>query len=224
MDGSERESLEDLPKVSPRYGFELTREMAMPLDLALMDFDSWEDESVEVIELAIRQEVGLAHTLSYNISDSSLVPQNMIREFSRANKIWVPGFFSPSAHQYVACEQEMRRTGNLREGLDEHEAMLDDSLIYEPREWAVPYILKIWDSKDPLYAFLGWIGMQESTVQFSVYDSEPHIGNQLAEVVEKLTSVRIRAEEQQDMMVVINLSQGEYASAEEILEFFAGYE
>jgi hypothetical protein len=75
-----------------------------------------------------------------------------------------------------------------------------------------------------LYAFLGWLGTQESTVQFSVYDSEPHIGNQLAEVIKKLTSVRIRAEEQQDMMVAINLSQGESASAEEILEFFAGYE
>jgi hypothetical protein len=224
MDSSERESMEDLPLVSPRYGFELTREMATALDIALIDFDSWEDEPVEVIELAIREEVGLAHTLSYNISDSSLLPKDMTREFSRANKIWVPGFFSPDAHPYLACEQEMRRTGNFREGLHDHEAMLDDSLIYEPRQWAVPYILKIWDSKDPLYAFLGWLGAQEATVQFSVYDSEPHIGNQLAEVIKKLTSVRIRAEEQQDMMVAINLSQGESASAEEILEFFAGYE
>jgi hypothetical protein len=223
MDGSERESMEDLPKVSPRYGFELTSEMATPLEIALIDFDSWEDEPVEVIELAIRQEVGLAHTLSYNISGSSLVPEDMIREFSRTNKIWVPGFFSPDAYQYVTCEQEMRRTGNFREGLEEHEAMLDDSLIYEPREWAVPYILKIWDSKDPFYAFLGWIGTQEPTDKFSVYDPEPNIGNHLAEVVKKLTSSRIRAEEQQDMMVAINLSKGGSASAEEILEFFAGY-
>jgi hypothetical protein len=145
----------------------------------------------------------------------------MIREFSRADKIWFPGFFSPDAYQYVACEEEMRRTGNFREGLDEHEAMLDDSLIYEPREWAVPYIIKIWDSKDPFYAFLGWLGMQEPTEKFSVYDPEPNIGNQLAEVVKKLTSVRIRAEEQQDMMVAINLAQGESVSTEEILEFFA---
>jgi hypothetical protein len=65
--------------------------------------------------------------------------------------------------------------------------------------------------------------MQESTDQFSVYDPEPHIGNQLAEVVRKLTSVRIRAEEHQDMLVAINLSQGGPVSAEEILEFFAGY-
>jgi hypothetical protein len=216
--------MEDLPKVSPRYGFELTREMAMPLGIALIDFDSWEDEPVESIEIAIREEVGLAHTLNYNIRETSLLPKELTREFSRANNTWVPGFISPDAHQYVACEQEMRRTGNFREDLEEHEAMLDDSLIYEPREWAVPYILKIWDSKNPLYAFLGWLGMQESTVQFSIYDSEPHIGNQLAEVVEKLTSVRIRAEEQEDMMVAINLSRGESVSAEDILEFFAGYE
>jgi hypothetical protein len=100
--------------------------------------------------------------------------------------------------------------------------MVDGSLIYEPKEWAVPYIIKIWDSKDPFYAFLGWLGIQEPTDRFSVYDPEPHIGNQLAEVIKKLTSVRIRAEEQQDMMVAITLSQGESATAEEILEFFAG--
>jgi phosphoketolase len=65
--------------------------------------------------------------------------------------------------------------------------------------------------------------MQEPTEKFSVFEPDPNIGNQLAEVVKKLTSVRIRAEEQQDMMVAINLSQGESATAEEILEFFAGY-
>jgi hypothetical protein len=106
--------------------------------------------------------------------------------------------------------------------LGTHEAMVDDSLIYEPKDWVVPYLLKTWDSKDPFYAFLGWIGMQESTAQFSVYDPEPHIGNQLAEVVKKLTSVRIRAEEQQDMMVATSLSRGGSVSAEEILEFLLG--
>lgn len=223
MDSSERESMEDLPLVSPRYGFELTREMAMPLDIALIDFDSWEDEPVENIEIAIREEVGLAHTLNYNIRETSLLPKELTREFSRASKTWVAGFISPDAHQYVACEQEMRRTGNFRENLYTHEAMVDGSLIYEPKEWAVPYILKIWDSKDPFYAFLGWLGMQEPTDRFSVYDPEPHIGNQLAEVIKKLTSVRIRAEEQQDMMVAINLSQGEPKTAEAILEFFSEY-
>jgi hypothetical protein len=224
MDSSERESMEDLPLVSPRYGFELTTEMATALDIALIDFDSWEDEPVEVMELAIREEVGLAHTLNYNIRETSLLPKELTREFSRANKAWVPGFICPDADQYLVCEQEMRRTGNFREDLYTHEAMVDGSLIYEPEEWAVPYILKIWDSKDPFYAFLGWLGTQEPRDKFSVYDPEPHIGNQLAEVIKKLTSVRIRAEEQQDMMVAINLSQGESATAEEILDFFAGYE
>jgi len=224
MDGSERESMEDLPKVSPRYGFELTSEMATPLEIALIDFDSWEDEPVEVIEIAIREEVGLAHTLNYNIRETSLLPKELTREFSRANKTWVPGFISPDVRQYIACEAEMHRTGNFREDLYTHEAMVDGSLIYEPKEWAVPYILKIWDSKDPFYAFLGWLGMQEPTDKFSVYDPEPNMGNQLAEVIKKLTSVRIRAEEQQDMMVAIHLAGGEASSAEAILEFFAGYE
>lgn len=63
--------------------------------------------------------------------------------------------------------------------------------------------------------------MQSPTDKFSIYDLEPHIGNQLAEVIKKLTSVRIRAKEQEEMMVAINLSRGESATAEEILEFFA---
>lgn len=213
--------MENLPLVSPRYGFELTRQMAMPLEIALVDFDSWENEPVESIELAIREEVGLAHTLNYNISESTLVPKDLTREFSRAKKAWVQGFISPEAHQYVACEQEMRRTGNFREDFYTHEAMVDGSLIYEPKDWSVPHILEIWDGNGPFYAFIGWLGMQSPTDKFSIYDLEPHIGNQLAEVIKKLTSVRIRAKEQEEMMVAINLSRGESATAEEILEFFA---
>ena len=213
----------DLTEISPRYGFPITREIATALDPALDAYDSWEDNPLEYIELAIREEVGLAHTLNYNIEHDFDLPTGIVKEYSRANGVWVPGFVSPDAHQFIACEEEMRRTGNFRESLYYNEAMIDGSLIYEPKDWAVPYILKIWDSKHPFYAFLGWLGTQKPRGKFSVYDPEPRIGNQLAEVIKKLTSVRIRAEEQEDMMVAINLSQGESVSSQDILEFFAGY-
>jgi hypothetical protein len=212
----------DLTEISPRYGFSITREMATALDPALDAYDSWEDNPLEYIEIAIREEVGLAHTLNYNIEHDFDLPEGIAKEYSRAKGVWVSGFVSPDAAQFVACEEEMRRTGNLREGMYPHEAMIDDSLIYEPKDWAVPYILKIWDSKEPFYAFFGWLGMQEPTEKFSVFDPDPIVGNQLAEVVKGLTSRRIRSDEQEEMMVAINLSRGESATAEEILEFFAG--
>jgi hypothetical protein len=212
----------DLTEISPRYGFPITIEMATALDPALDAFDSWEDNPLEYIELAIREEVGLAHTLNYNIEHDFDLPTGIVKEYSRANGVWVPGFVSPDAPQFIACEEEMRRTGNFRESLYFNEAMIDGSLIYEPKDWAVPYILTIWDSKDPFYAFLGWLSMQEPTEEFTVFDPDPNIGNQLAEVVKKLTSRRIRSDEQEEMMVAINLSRGESATAEEILEFFSG--
>jgi hypothetical protein len=213
----------DLTEISPRYGFPLTREMATALEPALDAYDRWDDDPLESLEIAVREEVGLAHTLNYNIQHDFDLPTGIVKEYSRAHGTWVQGFVSPDAAQFIACEEEMRRIGNFRESLYFNEAMIDGSLIYEPKDWAVPNILKIWDSKDPFYAFLGWLSMQEPTEKFSVFEPDPNIGNQLAEVVKKLTSVRIRAEEQQDMMVAINLSQGESATAEEILEFFAGY-
>jgi hypothetical protein len=211
----------DLTEISPRYGFPITREMATALDPALDSYDSWEDNPLEFIELAIREEVGLAHTLNYNIEHDFELPTGIVKEYSRANGVWAPGFVSPDAPQFIACEEEMRKTGNFRESLYYNEAMIDGSLIYEPKDWAVPYILKIWDSKDPFYAFLGWLSMQEPTEEFTVFDPDPNIGNQLAEVVKKLTSRRIRSDEQEEMMVAINLARGESATAEEILEFFS---
>jgi hypothetical protein len=211
----------DLTETSPRYGFSITREMATALGPALDAYDKWEDNPLEHIEIAIREEVGLAHTLNYNIEHDFDLPDGIAKEYSRANGVWVSGFVCPDAPQFLACEEEMRRTGNLREGMYPHEAMIDDSLIYEPKDWAVPYILKIWDSKNPFYAFLGWLSMQEPAEIFSVFEPDPNIGNQLAEVIKSLTSRRIRSDEQEEMMVAINLARGESASAEEIVEFFS---
>jgi hypothetical protein len=124
----------DLTETSPRYGFSITREMATALGPALDAYDKWEDNPLEHIEIAIREEVGLAHTLNYNIEHDFDLPDGIAKEYSRANGVWVSGFVCPDAPQFLACEEEMRRTGNLREGMYPHEAMIDDSLIYEPKE------------------------------------------------------------------------------------------
>jgi hypothetical protein len=219
---SEREEpRRDLPAVSPRFGFELTPAMARALGPALEDFDSWEDNPVETLEIAVRDEVGLAHTLNYNVAESSALKKDVTREFSRSNGVWVEGFISPDARQYIECEAEMESTGNLEASLHPHEAMVDGSLIYEANPWAVPYLLQIWDSKQTFHSFLGWFSQQDSTEKFTIHDLDPGEGANLANVIKELTSGRISSDEQQRLMVALELAADRAVSAEEILEFFA---
>lgn len=224
MNTSERdESRRDLPTTSPRFGFELTPAMALALSRSLEDFDSWEDNPVETLKIAVRDEVGLAHTLNYNVAESSYLPKDVTREFSRSNGVWVEGFISPDARQYFQCEAEMERTGNLATSLHSHEAMVDGSLIYEANPWAVPYLLQIWDSKQTFYSFLGWFSQQDPDDKFTINDFDPVEGANFARVVKELTSGRISSDEQQRLMVAFYLAADTAVSAEEILGFFAEY-
>jgi len=224
MNTSERdESRRDLPTTSPRFGFELSPAMAKALGPALQDFDSWEDNPVETLEIAVRDEVGLAHTLNYNIAETSALPKDVTREFSRSNGVWAEGFISPDARQYIECEAEMDRNGNLVSSPYAHEAMVDGSLIYEAKPWAAQYLLQIWDSKQTFYSFLGWFSQQDANEKFTIHDLDPGEGANLAKVIKELTSGRISSDEQQRLMVALELAADRAASAEEILEFFAEY-
>jgi len=166
MDRTDHDYGDQAPRISPRFGIELTPEMSRALAEALEDFDSWEDDPVEIIEIAVREELGLAHTLSYNIETSLPLPPGVIRQFARANKSWEPGFVNPEAWQFQHCEAEMRLNHNLRDSAWGHEAIIDDSRIYEAKPWAIKYIMQLWDSKAPFYSFLGWLSEKEPIDQF----------------------------------------------------------
>jgi hypothetical protein len=223
MDRTDHDYGDDIPRVSPRFGFELTPEMGRALAPALELYDSWEDDPIEVIEIAVREELGLAHTLSYNVETDLPLPAGMVRQFARSNGVWEPGFVSPDAWQFEYCEGEMRRLHNLRNSTWDHEAMINDSRLYDANPWATPYIFKLWDRRVPFPSFIGWLSEQEPNESFSIHDLDPDEGANLYKVVKELTSRRISSDELQSMMVAINLSSGESAATEEILQFFSEY-
>lgn len=80
--------IDRIPTKSLRFGFDLTPEMGRALAEALEGYDSWEDDPVEVMEIAVREELGLAHTLSYNVETELPLSPGMIRQFARANGAW----------------------------------------------------------------------------------------------------------------------------------------
>ena len=223
IDRTDHDYGDDIPRVSPRFGFELTPEMGRALAPALELYDTYEDDPIEVIEIAVREELGLAHTLNYNVETDLPLPKGMIRQFARANKTWEPGFVNPNAWQFQNCEELMRREANLRDDAWGHEAMVDGSRIYEPKVWAINYVLELWDRKAPFYSFIGWLSEKEPTEEFSIHDLDPGEGANLYKVVKEFTNRRIRSDELQSMMVALDLVEEKSVPAEEILEFFSDF-
>ena len=223
IDRTDHDYGDDIPRTSPRFSFELTPEMGRALAPALELYDTWEDGPIEVIEIAVREELGLAHTLNYNVETDLPQPQGVIRQFARGNGRWEPGFVNPEAWQFKHCEEEMRKSHNLRDSAWGHEAMIDGSIIYEPKPWAINYILEIWDRRAPFHSFLGWLSQQEAEDRFSIHDLEPDEGANLFKLMKELTNRRIRSDELQVMMVALNLVEGKAVATEEVFEFFANY-
>ena len=213
--------IDRIPTKSLRFGFDLTPEMGMALAEALGGYDSWEDDPVEVMEIAVREELGLAHTLSYNVETELPLSPGMIRQFARANGAWEPGFVNPAAWQFQHCEREMRREHNLRDSAWGDEAMIDDSRIYEPKPWAIPYILKLWDRNIPFHSFLGSVSECSADAQISVHDLEPNEAKKMSRVATELRGHIISSDELEAMQVVIELAADREMPAEEILEFFS---
>jgi hypothetical protein len=223
IDRTDHDYGDEIPRVSPRFGFDLTPEMGRALAPALELYDTYEDDPIEVVEIAVREELGLAHTLSYNVETDLPLPAGVVRQFARSNGVWEPGFVSPEAWQFEYCEGEMRRLHNLRNSTWDHEAIINDSRLYDPNPWATPYIFKLWDRRVPFPSFIGWLSEHGPTDKFSINDLDPIEGANLFKAVKELTNRRIRSDELESMMVALDLVAEKRVSAEDILEFFVGY-
>jgi hypothetical protein len=211
------------PKHSIRFGFELTEDMGASLALALEDFDSFEDKPVELLEINVRSEVGLAHTLNYVVSNERITDPDFNSYFSRSGDKWLTAFVSTESHQFVTCLAEMAKTGQLDTSLGIEEAMIDGSSLLYPKPWAAPFIIKLWDSKSPFYSFYAAISEYDSDQMVSIHHLDPDSGRLLLAEVEKLTKPRVRAKEQQELQVALDLAAGRDVSARDILDFFANY-
>lgn len=210
-------------EASPRFGFELTPEMGRELVRALEYFDSWEDDPIEVVEIAVRKELGLAHTFSYNIEPNWPGSSGISISFARGAGAWESGFVNPGAWQFQHCEAEMRRLLDRKGQPWQHDAMVDDSLIYEPNPWAIPYVLKLWDRNKEFHSFLGAISELDPDSSVSVYELTPDEGRHISRVANELMGTLISSDEQEQLHVAIELAGDREVPAEEILEFFSNY-
>lgn len=211
------------PTTSIRFGFELTEDMGKSLALALEYCDSYEDDSVEKLEINVRNEVGLAHTLNYVVSNEGIDDPDFKSYFSRSGDKWLTAFVSTESHQFVTCLAEMAKTGQLDTSLAIEEAVIDGSSLLYSKPWAAPFILKLWDDKSPFHSFYAAISEYERDQMVSIHHLDPEDGRALLAEVEKLTKPRVRAEEQQELQVAISLAAGRDVTADEVLEFFSEY-
>jgi hypothetical protein len=155
---------------SPRYDFPLTDEMAAKL-LPLWDsHDSWEDEPIERVELHVRHEVDLAHSLTYQISSE----EGEDGDWTRIDGEWREGFMIPDGVHHKRCSTELIHGHHLEPTLPWHQAVLDDSYIYDVSPWAMTSIASLWDSGVPIRTVFGELAelKEDHDVSFDAVDQK----------------------------------------------------
>lgn len=136
---------------SPRYGFQLTEEMAAKLSPQMESYDSWEDDPVELVEIHVRHQVDLAHSMTYQIPTD----EGEDGDWTRIDGKWQEGFIIPDGVHHKRCTTELINGHHLDRTLPWHQAVLDDSYIYDVSPWAFELICSLWDAGVPVRSIFG---------------------------------------------------------------------
>jgi hypothetical protein len=139
------------PTTSPRYGFQLTEEMIAKLSPLMESFDSWEDEPVELMEIHVRHQVDLAHSMSYQIVSE----EGDDGDWTRIDGKWQEGFIIPDGVHHKRCTTALIDGHHLDPTLPWHQAVLDDSYVYDVSPWAFGLMTSLWDAGVPIRAIFG---------------------------------------------------------------------
>jgi len=156
--------------VSPRYGFSLTQEMVEKLLPVLEMHDSFEDEPIEQVDIQIRREVDLAHSLTYEVRDS----KSGDGDWTRINGDWVLGFMVLDGKHHKRCLSALIDGGHLDLDVPLHQAVIEDSDVYEVAPWAIDLIVALWDAGVPVRTLFGKLaGLSPDTdVSIAAVDQE----------------------------------------------------
>jgi hypothetical protein len=159
-------------QTSPRYGFSLTGEMAEALRPWFGVHDSPEDDPLEYVELQIRPEVDLAHSLTYEIRD----PGVLNGDWTRVSGQWSSGFVVPDGKHYKRCAAALIEGSHLDFDVPLHQAVLNDSEIHEVSPWALELITNLWDAGGPVRSLFGRLAGLGPDLDVSVdaVDEETH--------------------------------------------------
>jgi hypothetical protein len=177
---------EETPKsvvtTSPRYGFSLTQEMAGKLVPLLEMHDSLEDEPIEHVELQIRREVDLAHSLTYEIGDSN----SGDGDWTRINGGWVLGFMVPDGKHHKRCLSALVDGDHLDLDLPMHQAVIEDSDVYDVAPWALKLILGLWDAGVPIRTLFGKLSGLSADTDVSIAAVDQETEEQIQNYVDSL--------------------------------------
>jgi len=136
---------------SPTYGFSLTEQMSEKLHSILDYHDSWEDGPLEQVDLQVREEVGLAHSLTYEIGGGEKQDQHWTRIDGR----WQEGFMIPEGIHHKRCTKALVDKGKLDHTVPWHQAVLLDTVVYPVSPWAVDLVVALWDRGNPVGRIIG---------------------------------------------------------------------
>lgn len=201
--------------VSPRYGFELTQKMVAKLRPLLADSDRREDQVIEQVDLQIREEVDLAHSLTYEIGGGEEQDQH----WTRLEGEWREGFMFPEGVHHKRCTKALIDANKLDHTMPWHQAVLFDTTVYPVSPWALGLVTKLWDMGNPVRTFIGQLaGMEEAKDLTNHFRNEDYreLLLRVLEYVEELPSF-IKADESFLVEDLLEWKEGRQMTAKELL-------
>lgn len=200
--------------VSPRYGFDLTRRMMGKLAPLIEDYDQWEDEVIEQVDLQIREEVDLAHSLTYEIGGGEEQDQH----WTRIEGEWREGFMIPEGIHHKRCSKALIDADKLDHTMPWHQAVLFDTTVYPVSPWAFDLVTRLWDMGHPVRSFIGELASmgEGEDVSIEVEGEHDELNHQVSAYVSQLPNF-IKADESFLVEDLLEWKEGRSMSAKELL-------
>lgn len=212
LEGEEKASTEI--SSSPRYGFELSPQMTSALLPRLAAYHERKSEVIEQVELQIREDVDLAHSLTYEIGPGD--EDSM--DWTRIDGEWQEGFMIPQGVHHKRCTKALIDANKLDHTMPWHQAVLSDTTVYDVSPWAFDLVRILWDMGHPIQSFIGQLaGMEEEEdVSISVGGDHDELHHQLSAYVAELPNF-IKADESFLVQDLLDWQEGRKMSAKELL-------
>ena len=193
--------------------------MSKILEPLLPDYDQWEDEPLEHVELHVRQEVDLSHSLTYEISSED----NESNYWTRIDGKWQEGFMIPEGKHHKRCTLALVEGDHLDSSLTLHEAVLNDSSIYEVSPWAINIVTRLWDLYAPVFTAVGELSEMNANDDVLRSDLKGIFLSSLDSYIDSLSSF-IQADESFLVEDLMEWREGQRLTAQQLLEAIAAAE
>lgn len=198
---------------SPRFGFKLDAEMCEIFSGLAESFDLERSDYVERVELQIRSEVDLAHSLTYEIQGED----GEEFDWTRIDGEWRRGFMIPDGVHHKRCTKALIESNELSSSMPWHQAVLDGSVVHEVAPWAYELVVGLWDSGKPVRSVVGLLASLPPHDDVSMDACDSELGELIANYVD---SLRAFIPPDSDFLIeeLLEWQQGRYLDAEDLLK------